>query len=215
MLFIFLLGDLLIVLVHIFWRDEIGFFDIDKEGNLASLYTGAKLWIVATLALLNGAIIMRLRTPRRINAAWLLFALGLAYIGLDDMMGIHERIGFVLNNMLGTGGFHGESFNWLFYFAPAMLAALVVFGIIIKTLWRSNRRAAWLLLGGVVVWIGSLGIEFWGRALITRPTIPVSFYHKLIVVEEGLELLGATLIALALVRTIQKTILEHIEIKKV
>ena len=96
-----------------------------------------------------------------------------------------------------------------------MLAALVVFGIIIKTLWRSNRRAAWLLLGGVVVWIGSLGIEFWGRALITRPTIPVSFYHKLIVVEEGLELLGATLIALALVRTIQKTILEHIEIKKV
>lgn len=210
---IFLLGDILVILAHIFWRDEIGFFDIDKEGNLASLYTGAKLWIVATLALLHGALIMRLHTPRRIIAAWLLFALGLAYIGLDDMMGIHERVGFVLNNRLGTGGFQGESFNWLFYFAPAMLAALIVFGIIIKTLWHTHRHAAWLLLGGIVLWIGSLGVEFWGRALITRPTIPVSFYHKLIIAEEALELFGATLIFAALWHATQKTIREHVEIK--
>ena len=128
-------------------------------------------------------------------------------------MGIHERVGFVLNNRLGTGGFHGESFNWLFYFAPAMLAALIVFGVIIKTLWRNNRRAAWLLLGGIVLWIGSLGIELWGRALITQPTIPVSFYHKLIVLEEALELLGATLIAVALWHTLYKTIRTHVEIK--
>ncbi len=214
MILIFLLGDLLVILAHIFWRDEIGFFDIDKEGNLTSLYTGAKLWIVATLALLHGAIITRLHVPRRIIAAWLLFALGLAYIGLDDMMGIHERIGFVLNNILGAGGFHGESFNWLFYFAPAMLAALVVFGIIITTLWRDNRRAAGMLLGGVILWMGSLDIEFWGRALITRPTIPVSFYHKLIIAEEGLELLGATLIFAALWHATQKIIREHVEIKK-
>lgn len=208
-----ILCDILVIFAHIFWRDEIGFFDIDKEGNLASLYTGAKLWIVATLAILQSAIIVRLHASRRIIAAWILFALGLAYIGLDDMMGIHERVGFVLNNRLGTGGFHGESFNWLFYFAPAMLAALIVFGVIIKTLWRNNRRAAWLLLGGIVLWIGSLGIELWGRALITQPTIPVSFYHKLIVLEEALELLGATLIAVALWHTLYKTIRTHVEIK--
>ena len=213
MIFVFFLGDLLVILAHIFWRDEIGFFDLDKEGNLISLYSGAKLWIIATLALLQSAIIVRLHASRRIIAAWILFALGLAYIGLDDMMGIHERVGFVLNNRLGTGGFHGESFNWLCYFAPAMLAALIVFGVIIKTLWRNNRRAAWLLLGGIVLWIGSLGIELWGRALITQPTIPVSFYHKLIVLEEALELLGATLIAVALWHTLYKTIRTHVEIK--
>lgn len=212
MIFLLFIGDLLIILAHIFWRDEIGFFDIDKEGNLASLYTGGKLWIVATLAILQSVIIIHLHTSRKIVAAWILFALGLAYIGLDDMMGIHERVGFVLNNRLGTGGFYGESFNWLFYFAPAILAALMVFGIIIKTLWRNNHRAAWLLFCGISLWIGSLGIEFWGRALITRPTIPVSFYHKLVIAEEALELLGATLIAWALWHTVRHVTRRHVRV---
>lgn len=214
MTFIFFLGDLLIIIAHIFWRDEIGFFDIDKEGNLASLYTGGKLWIVATLAMLNGAIIMRLHTKRYIVATWILFAIGLAYIGLDDMMGIHERVGFVLNNRLGTGGFYGESFNWLLYFSPFIVAALLVFGILIHALFKQHRHAAWWLLAGALLWIGSIGVELIGRHMILAATVNVPLYHNLIILEEALELFGATLIAWALWRTLRYMLRRHVHVIK-
>lgn len=214
MIFIFFLGDLLIILAHIFWRDEIGFFDIDKEGNLASLYTGGKLWIVATLAMLQSAIIIRLHTSRKIIAAWILFALGIAYIGLDDMMGIHERIGFVLNNRLGTGGFYGESFNWLLYFSPFIVVALLVFGVLIHALFKQHRRAALWLLAGALLWVGSIGVELIGRDMILAATVNVPRYHLLIILEEALELFGATFIAGALWHAVRKSIRQHVRIEK-
>lgn len=212
MIFLLLVGDTIIILAHIFLRDKIGFFDIDKEGNLASLFSGAKLWFVATLAFIHALILSRLNISRRIVVPWILFALGMLYIGLDDMMGIHERIGFVLNNRLGMGGFKGESFNWLLYFSPFIVTALVVFGAIIIHIYKTYRRAVWLLIAGVLLWIGSIGTEIYGRQLIVQPNTPVPLYHKLIVAEEALELIGATLIAGAAWYTVQQITRRHIRI---
>lgn len=214
MIFLLLVGDIAIVIAHLLWRDKLGFFNLDFEGNLASLWSGAKLWFVATLAFLHAYILFRLHIQKRTIAVWMLFAMGVLYIGLDDMMRIHERIGFVLNNRLGMGGFKGESFNWLLYFSPFMVMALVVFGAIIIHLYKTHRRAAWLLIVGTILWIGSIGIEIWGRQLIVRPDTPVPLYHKLIVVEEALEFLGATLIAGALWHTVRSAIRQHVQIGK-
>ncbi len=214
MLFFLLAGDIIVLAAHIFLREKLGFFDLDVEGNLASLYSGAKLWFVATLAVVNALILWHAKTARRSAVPWFLFAAGVAYIGLDDMMGVHERIGFVLNNLLGTGGFYGESFNWLLYFAPFMIAAVIVFTLLFRTLWRGHRRAAWWFGAGVLLWIGSIGVEFLGRDMILAATVNVSRYHLLIIMEETLELLGATAFALTLAHTLKKTIREHVEIKK-
>ena len=204
--------DLLVIAAHMFLRNKLGFFDLDAEGNLASLYSGAKLWTIATLTLGHAAILFRVRAPRRHAIAFFLFALGVAYIGLDDMMGVHERMGFVLNNLFGTGGFYGESFNWLFYFAPFMIAACAVFIAVIRFLWRMERTAAWWFVAGVTLWIASIGTEFLGRYFILQTTVNVPAYHILIVIEEALEIFGATALFTALFRATRGAIRRHVRV---
>ena len=207
-----LLCDILVILAHVFLRDRLGFFDLDKEGNLVSLYSGAKLWVVATLVFVNAFILTRTRAPRTTRIAWILAGLGIAYIGLDDMMGVHERIGFVLNNALGTGGFYGESFNWLLYFSPFIVAALLVFGVLIRALWRDNRRAAWWFIAGTLMWAGSIGAELLGRYMILQPAVNVIRYHRLIIIEEALELMGATALAMAMWYAVRSTVKRHLHV---
>ena len=212
MLPLLLLCDILVILAHVFLRDRLGFFDLDVEGNLVSLYSGAKLWFVATLAIVNALILWKVKIVRRNAIPWFLFAAGVAYIGLDDMMGVHERIGFVLNNIFKIGGFYGESFNWLLYFAPFIVAALLVFGVLIRTLWRDNRRAARWFITGTILWAGSIGVELIGRDMILAATVNVPRYHLLIILEEALELIGATALVVAVWHAVRHTVTRHLRV---
>lgn len=204
--------DIGLVLAHIFAKNWIGFFDLDKEGNFASLFMGVQLWTAATCAILIAFIHKKRSQPRRHIIPWLLFAVGIAYIGLDDMMGIHERIGFVLNNLFGTGGFYGESFNWLFYFSPFAIAACFIMGYITKELFTIHKSSAYFLLAGVGVWLFALGAEIYGRTLILSPVVPVARYHMLIIVEEFAELAGASLLLIGCMRYVHILCVRHIVI---
>lgn len=189
--------DIVVIALHYLARHKLGFFDLDKEGNLNSVYTGFKLFWVGGLAFVHAMIMTKLSVARWRRALWLLFGAGMIYIGLDDMMVLHERVGFVVNNLTGNGGFYGESFNWLFYFAPAMVAAVVVIALLIRELWREHHGAAVWLLFGLGFWAASLGAEFAGRQLLLSPQINVPLYHQLIVAEEAFEMMGASGIAAA------------------
>ncbi len=197
MVWVLLLLDVAVICLHIFLRHKLGFFDLDKEGNLASLYSGFKLWFAGTIAILYAMILYRLSRKRRMIFLWALLGGGLLYIGLDDMFVLHERFGFVMNNILGTGGFYGESFNWLFYFAPLVLAALYIFWHVIRSLWKESRAVALWLLAGIGLWVAAIGSEFLGRSMIMDTVVNVPLYHSLIVIEESLEFVGATFITFA------------------
>jgi len=197
MWWILFLIDLAVIALHIFARQKLGFFDLDKEGNLNSVYSGLKLWGVGGLAFVHAAIISKLNVRWWRSWLWIAFGAGLIYIGLDDMMVLHERLGFVINNLTGNGGFYGESFNWLFYFLPAMIAAVIVFVALIRELWRDSHSAAVWLLFGLGLWVASIGSEFVGRQLLLAETINVPLYHRLIIAEEAFEMFGASCIAVA------------------
>ncbi len=212
LLFLF---DVLVIVLHYIARQKLGFFDLDKEGNLVSLYSGIKLWGVGTLGLLHAYILHRAGAMRGRAMQWILWALfgmGVAYIGIDDMMVLHERIGFVVNNVAGTGGFYGESFNWLFYFAPFMVVAVVVFGALVRSLWSTHRRAAWWFFGGLTLWIAALGVELYGRQLLLSPIINVPVYQQLIVLEEALEMFGASCFAVGVVASFERLLAEKVRI---
>lgn len=201
LLFVALISvDMALLLLHIFLRKKLGFFDLDSEGNLVSLISGMKLWLAATASWIVAWVLMARCRPWKESWGFILLGMGLAYIGIDDMMGVHERIGFVLNNIFGTGGFYGESFNWLFYFAPFMVLALAVFCWCVLLVWQRHRTTAYWFLSGVALWVLGIGTEWYGRSLILEKVVNVPFYHALIIVEEGLELFGATAITIALVQ---------------
>lgn len=212
LIFIFFGADLALILFHFFLRKKLGFFDLDKEGNLGSLYAGVKLWSGATAALLSAVILRRLKAARLKQCLFLFLALGLAYIGLDDMMAIHERLGFVLNNIFGLGGFYGESFNWLIFYTPFMIFGMLVFFGLARELWRDCREASWWFLIGTVLLVGSMGVEFLGRDLLLQIKINIPLYHALIVVEEGLEMFGASCLVFAIFVYFQKLFKKHIQV---
>ena len=212
LIFIFFGADLALILFHFFLRKKLGFFDLDKEGNLGSLYAGIKLWGGATVAFLSAGILYQLKTPRLKQILFLFLALGLAYIGLDDMMAIHERLGFVLNNIFALGGFYGESFNWLVFYAPFMILGLLVFFGLARELWRDCREASLWFLVGTILLAGSLSVEFFGRYLLLQIKINVPLYYSLIVAEEGLEMFGASCLVFAIFNYFQKLFKKHIQV---
>ncbi len=109
--------DTSVVVAHFFLSERIHFFDLDREGNLSSLVAGVKLWVLAAITFALAFLFHFLRRAGKIRISglkpilWGIAGGGFFWIGLDDMMGVHERIGFVLNNILHTGGFYGESSN--------------------------------------------------------------------------------------------------------
>lgn len=147
-----------------------------------------------------GWIVSRARLSRSRFVAPMLFCfgIGIAYIGLDDMMVLHERIGFVLNHIFKNGGFNGESFNWLLYFSPLMLLAIATFLFLLRWLWKISRFSFATLSAGLALWMMSIGTEWIGGRMILSQVVNVARYRELIVAEEGLEMFGASFIAIAM-----------------
>lgn len=213
MLWIFFFLDVLLVIAHIFLRQSLGFFDLDKEGNLASLYAGVKLWIGATAAFFYAWYLKHSSARRILIWVWRALAAMLAYLGVDDMMVIHERIGFVLNNRLRLNGYYGESFNWLIYFSPLALAGAGVLYVAAKNLWRTHRATALLIGIGAAIMVLSLVVESYSGYLLIHPPFNVSFYYFLIIVEELFEMVGTSCVVGGIISVLRRIEKEQITVR--
>lgn len=213
LLLFFILIDATVVASHFFLGERIHFFDLDREGNLASLVAGVKLWGIGTIVLLVAIIFFRLKKSRLLIGVWVVASLGFFWIGLDDMMGIHERIGFVLNNVFERGGFYGESFNWLLYYSPFIAAGIIVIGMLFLYIWKESRLPAIFAGIGLIVWIFSLGFELIGRWILTSSEPAVFLYHSTLVAEEAFEMVGADFFLIGIVLYFIYTAREHIVLR--
>lgn len=184
-LIILLCIDALLVLAHIFLRGKLGFFNLDKEQSLKAAYSGFQLLAAGGVAALYAWLLFRSVGRRVLRILWILVAAGFFYLGIDDMMAIHERIGFVLNRWTGLMGYWGESFNWMIYFAPLIAAALIVYFFLIRSVWRENKDVAHLIIAGTFFFVVSIMMEAIGGAILGKP-----FYQTSIIVEEGAQLIG-------------------------
>lgn len=212
MLWFFFLFDILTVLAHIFLRRSLGFFDLDKEGNLSSFYAGIKLWMGATGAFFYARYLQRAASSRMLVWTWTALAIMLAYLGIDDMMVKHERLGFVINNRLHLNGYYGESFNWLIYFSPLALAGVGVLYIAAKNLWKSHRASALLIGAGACIMILSLLVEAYSGYLFTHSPFDTSYYYFLIIAEELFEMIGTSCVVGGILNTMRRIAKERLMI---
>jgi len=122
LIFLILLAlDGLVVTAHYLLKNKYGFFDLDGEGNLNSAYSGLKLLFIGGLILFQFLIFYKIKDKFKKRLVWLLTAVSFIYLGIDEMMAIHERTGFVFNNLLGVSNSAGASFNWIIYFSSRIL----------------------------------------------------------------------------------------------
>lgn len=196
----FLCVDAFITLTHIFYSTKLGFFNLDKEGNLESVVSGMYLLMIAFTATVYTYILSHRGASRLVFTSWGFFSLGFFYIAIDEMMMIHERTGFVLNHLTGMTGYWGESFNWLIYFSPFIALGLLMMVITIRSIWISNPLQARILLAAGLGLSFSVGMEVIGSLMLKT-----SLYQSLIVMEESSQLIGESLFAVGLLSLANST----------
>lgn len=187
--------DVLIIVAHIFLKNWLGFFDLDKEGGLKSVFSAFQLLMSGGMAGGIALLLSKLKASKPFITLWFLLMLLFFYLALDDLAMIHERIGFVLNHLTNWHGMY-ESFNWLIYFSPFILFGAVSLLLGIRSLAHWNKNTQWLSICGLVGFILTLLIEYIGGALLKNGII--SLYHLSIIVEESTLLLGESFFLVAL-----------------
>lgn len=147
-------------------------FDVNKEQNYASMFSGLALWAAALMAVCNGVFREESSYRRR---SWIALAVVFTYLGLDEMAAFHEE----LQHATGIWG-------------QAFLLPVVVVGVAAwySTLMqmRPNRAAVVLWIGGAAFWVVSQCIDVVLNGPMPWTTIP----------EELGEMTGSLMFAFAL-----------------
>lgn len=214
--FLFLVCDSLVVLAHFLLKNKYGFFELDGEQNLNSTYSGLKLMLIATLAVIQFLIAWRIKEKKFKIIIWGLAALSFIYLGLDEMVALHERVGFVMNNLTGLTGFKGASFNWVIYYSPLIILALVVYARLLFMLWQEEKTAFIFTLIGAGLLVMALAAELIGGKIVYPAGVLTRDFHLyfiFIIIEEAFELLGATFFLAGVFKKVSRSFSQCFEIK--
>lgn len=188
--------DFFLVLAHMYWRDSLGFFDLDKEGSLKPVLSGFQLMTSGFCAGFIAFLSSQMRASRSFIALWMCVSILFFYLALDDMMMLHERIGFVVNHWTNLHGSF-ESFNWLLYFLPFIIFGVFIFILAVRSLFFIEPRVRMLALLGLSGFFLTLLTEAVGGHILKIGMI--SLYQKSIIFEEAFLLFGETFFLIALI----------------
>ncbi|WP_136080300.1 hypothetical protein [Pontiella desulfatans] len=190
-------------------------WNIAREQSLPTWFSSFQAQLVGLTALLI-AMAAKRQATKKACWAWIGIALFFFYVGLDDFVELHERLGGVVDRSItqfsGTApakhqSIFKQSYSWHTYLAP--LYSIVVAAIALFS-WKPLKKAGALLyfLLGLTCWATSQALDYLeglrgardayiaiGNALHFSHPSYVSHLSKL--VEEVLEMLGTTLIWVA------------------
>jgi len=184
----------LLVFAHIFLRKQLGFFNLDKEGSLKAVYSGFQLLVTA-----GAAACIAYLVQEKTRWLWGFVSAVFFYLGLDEMMVIHERIGFVVNRWTALTGYWGESFNWLLYFSPAIAVSLIAYFFLFRVVWKEDRIVAVGVLLGTFFFAASVVLEMVGGMWLGS-----ALYQTLVILEESAQLIGESLFLVTFLHFLQK-----------
>lgn len=163
-------------------------FSLSCEWNVPTLYTAALLWGSALLLALVAASARRAREP--FVGHWRLLAAGFAYIGVDEVLGIHEHVGAWVKLE------HVVYFDWIVPAAGLLVVLSLIYLPFLRALSSRDRRR--FLLAGAIYVGGAVGMELplgWWTA---RNGIDNLGYALIDALEETLEMVGLVIFLLSL-----------------
>ena len=197
-IFLVLLLDLIIVILHLTLGGFSSFFHLDFEHNLPTLYQSAKLIAVGAVA---AVVIWQLSLMKNLKRAdiifYSLFGAGFVFLGLDELGQLHENVDYFVREvnpgyadaqleLLQSVGY--RSSTWMVYYAPIMLAASFYFVYAWKYIKDNIPKVKPAFLTMLVMFSLVIIFEFVSNQGYTDPGL----YQIYITIEESAEMLGAT-----------------------
>ncbi len=171
-----------------FGRDLfIGLFHLNGESNIPAAYSAL---ILLLAALLLGVIAWARRRSGQADAAsWKALTLIFGFLALDEAAMLHERTADITRSLIQTDGI--LHYAWVVpYGVLALLVGLAFLRFLRQLPPRIRNRV--ILAGGLYV-MGALGFELLEGLVVSAADGPSVLNEGLIVVEEGLEMLGVVL----------------------
>jgi hypothetical protein len=168
------------------------FWSLNAEKGYGTLFSTAQLFLLGSIVLITARADYGHDASWRNKLPWFLVAFVYFFIGLDDCIGIHENfinIGRTL--ALESMVFHFVH-EWLWFYAP-MIVVVVVFlaRFFLKRFFYSPKLLGTMFVA-LILWIGVLVLEGLAKTVV-EDTQRYDYVRLLIGVEEGFEMLGATL----------------------
>jgi hypothetical protein len=174
------------------WKAVMRLFDVNSEGNVPTWFSSMLLMACALVAGLLAVLVRR--AGGRDARYWAGLAAVLSLLSLDEVAGLHERLGGPAAEVLGdaTGGV--LHFAWV---APGVVLALVVglaFARLVVRLPPGTRR---LVVAAAAMYLtGAVALEAVG-GIVLEAQGDRAMYLLVTAAEEGLEMAGSVLLLYA------------------
>lgn len=179
--------------LEIMWFQYPGdlFWSLNAEKGYGTLFSTAQLFFLGFVVLITARADYGHGAPWSNKLPWFLVAFVYFFIGLDDCIGIHENfinIGRTL--AIESVVFHFVH-EWLWFYAPMILVVVVFLARFFLQRFFYSQKLLGTMFLALTLWIGVLLLEGLAKSVVD----PVSYdYDRLLIgVEEGFEMLGATL----------------------
>jgi hypothetical protein len=165
------------------------YWDLNIEKGYATYFSTVQLYILALAVLIIADKKRNDLNPIPKVYEWNLVAYLFIYLALDECIGIHDRVNVEAHKYLPNWDVISSIFLWLWVFAPMILAVIIFLMRFFIRASKNNLKARLIFLAGLSAWVVALIFE----AIARSSSFP---RYLLIAMEEGLEMLGASLLLL-------------------
>lgn len=159
-------------------------FGFDRESNPVAVFNAMLLFAASCLAFAIGQ--WRRTRPLPWGPAWIGLALVLAFLFLDELVGLHDSLDFFLMKRCHTSG----SFAWPWVIVYGFLS-LLVSAIYLRFFLALPNRYKWRFALAAVTYVGgALGLEMIAASHVEDRGEQDFLYAVLFTIEENLEMVG-------------------------
>jgi hypothetical protein len=178
--------------LEFFTSAHLGKFNLDGEGTAPAVISGGFLFLAALLGLAVARTGSWDRSERR---ALLLMAAFFTFMGIDEGLLIHERVGTLFHT------------HWQIPYLPVIAVAFVLWVRVLRAL-PANALAAKLWIAGAATWVGAQAFEVMQSAFapqheaVDGTVLPlhgaINLHFVFTIIEELGEMAGSALFMLSL-----------------
>lgn len=160
----------------------INYIDLNHEKNIPTLYSGLLFFASAIICFL----IYKKITREKYKINWLFITIIFIFLGIDEMISIHEKISSMLSKIISVGGF--LHFKWVLIYVPFFFIIFLVFIKFFMNLDKKTRTG--FFLSAIIFVSGAVGFELLGGYWAYNYGQDNLFFAVLANIEELLELVG-------------------------
>jgi len=178
-------------------------FDLDGEGNIPAWFSSVQLFAIAV------AFGWAAMNPRHVRSGWSGFLVmcggGFGLLSVDEAAGIHEQVNRVLKRVEWWPHFPSGRGFWIFAYGGAGVGMLALTWRWVGRFFREHSAHAIAIATGMAVLLGgAFGVETIGYEWVGLDG-PERWQIAQVAVEEFMEMLGASLVLVAVLRFAAQT----------